>query len=134
MHIMKLKFISFFVITLWIAGCVESSDTNTSVELLSAEEMDSILALEKVQLIDVRTETEFLTGHIPGAINIDYRDPDFASKLESIDKSKPIAVYCKKGGRSSACSKDMKKAGFTKIYDLEGGITQWMYEGKRVEK
>ena len=117
-------------------SCSRTADKSDDqiIQLLSAEEMDAILSLDKVQLIDVRTPEEFEGGHIEGAINIDYRDSNFKQKLEQIDKTKPIAIYCKKGGRSNACAMDMKKQGFVKIYDLDGGITQWIYHGKEMVK
>lgn len=118
-------------------GCTQTANQNEdapTIELISVEEMDTLLSLENVQLIDVRTPEEFEGGHIKGAINIDYRDKNFKEMLSKIDKSKPVAVYCKKGGRSGACSKVMEAEGFKKIYDLEGGITSWIYKGKTVIK
>ena len=117
-----------------LQGCSKTNNKEQVVELISVEEMDSLLQLDKVQLIDVRTPEEFATGHIPGAINIDYRDPNFKQMLTEVDKSKPVAVYCKKGGRSNACSKIMRTEGFVKVFDLNGGISQWVFKGKNVVK
>lgn len=124
----------FFLIT--IASCTQTSNHKDidAIQLISVEEMDTLLSLEKVQIIDVRTPEEYMGGHIKGAINIDYRDKNFMEMLSKVDKTKPVAVYCKKGGRSGACSKIMKKQGFKKIYDLEGGITSWVFEGKTLVK
>lgn len=133
MRIQRILFVicSFLVIS---TSCSKASKADQVVELISVEEMDSLLLLEKVQLIDVRTPEEFATGHIEGAINIDYRDPNFKQMLTKVDKTKPIAVYCKKGGRSNACSKVMEGEGFVKVFDLNGGITQWVFKGKEVVK
>ena len=53
------------------------------------------------------------------------------NKIEKLDKDKPICVYCKKGGRSAKAAKRLKEIGFKKIYDLEGGITNWEDTNKK---
>ncbi len=131
---MRLKpflLIAFFSLALFNCKQVEDSST---VELITPEEMDSLLKMGEVQLIDVRTPKEYVEGYIEGAINIDFRNKDFEERIAKVDKSKPIAVYCGRGGRSGKCSAYMKKAGFTKIYDLNGGITEWKFKGKPVVK
>lgn len=131
-----MKIHSFLVVILFSIGvfsCKQVED-NSVVELITVEEMDSLLKMGNVQLIDVRTPEEYLGGYIEGAINIDFRNENFEELIAKVDKSKPVAVYCGRGGRSGKCSAFMKKAGFTKIYDLDGGITEWKYKGKKVIK
>ena len=132
---MKFRILTLALIfALTLVGCNNSSDDGTTVELITVEEMDSLLKLGEVKLIDVRTPQEFAQGHIESAINIDFRNENFEELIAKVDKTKPVAVYCGKGGRSGKCSSFMKKAGFTKIYDLDGGITEWKFNGKRVVK
>ena len=78
-----------------------------------------------VQLIDVRTPEEFAQGKIPGAANINILDQSFSTLVSELDKSKPIMVYCAKGGRSGRAANELKKLGFTEIYDLKGGMGAW---------
>jgi len=130
MSIKPFVLIAFLLIAI---GC-KKNENNDTVELITVEEMDSLLKMGNVQLIDVRTPQEYANGYIEGAVNIDFRDKNFESLIEKVDKSKPVAVYCGRGGRSGKCSTFMKKAGFTKIYDLDGGITEWKYKGKKVIK
>lgn len=129
---------SFLVVSLvflFIVSCKDQKpSSDATVELITVEEMDSLLDLGKVQLIDVRTPKEYVEGHIEGSINIDFTDDNFEELIANVDKSKPVAVYCGRGGRSGKCSKFMKEAGFTKIYDLDGGITEWKFKGKPVVK
>lgn len=130
---MKIKsFLLVVFMTLLLFNCKQ--DVDTTIEVITVEEMDSLLEMRKVHLIDVRTPNEYAEGHINGAANIDFRDKNFENLISKIDKTKPIAVYCGRGGRSSKCSAYMKKAGFTKIYDLDGGITEWKFKGKEIVK
>ena len=83
---------------------------------------------ESLQLVDVRTPEETAEGIIEGAQNIDFRDPDFETYINKLDKNKPIVVYCGAGGRSGKTSELLEELGFKKIYDLTGGYTQWEAE------
>ena len=83
---------------------------------------------EGVQLVDVRTPEEFEAGHIETALNYNINGPDFAKQLESLDKSQPVLLYCKIGGRSARAAKQLKEMGFKTLYDLEGGYTAWSQE------
>ncbi|WP_378177314.1 rhodanese-like domain-containing protein [Aquimarina sp. SS2-1] len=133
---MKIKSIlTLIFFSILLLNCKDANNKDAAVvELITVEEMDSLLEMEKVQLIDVRTPNEYAEGHIEGAINIDFSDENFETLISEVDKSKPVAVYCGRGGRSNKCSSYMKKAGFTKIYDLDGGITEWKYKGKDLVK
>ncbi|WP_103071980.1 rhodanese-like domain-containing protein [Aquimarina sediminis] len=131
---MKIK--SFLIVvctTLLLCNCKKAEDNNT-VEVITVEEMDTLLKMREVHLIDVRTPEEFAEEHIKGATNIDFRAENFEELINKVDKTKPIAVYCRSGGRSGKCSSYMKKAGFTKVYDLGGGIIEWKFKGKDVVK
>jgi phage shock protein E len=72
-------------------------------------------------ILDVRTPAEYAGGRIAGAINIDYLDSSFASRLAVLDTGATYLVYCQSGHRSGLATQMMQKAGFRRIYDLEGG-------------
>lgn len=114
-----------------VLGCKETKNDN--VKIVTAEEMQSILELEEVQLIDVRTPEEFSEGFIKDAQNIDFYSDTFEEDILKLDKTKLVILYCKSGRRSAACSEKLIEAGFVKVYDLEGGITQWKHQGYGVE-
>ncbi|HEY9177015.1 MAG TPA: rhodanese-like domain-containing protein [Flavipsychrobacter sp.] len=80
-------------------------------------------------LLDVRTAGEYNDGHIKGAKNIDWYSPSFQDEVAKLDKTKPVFVYCKSGGRSGQATQVLKSMGFKEVYDLEGGITRWKSEG-----
>ncbi len=85
------------------------------------------------QLLDVRTSGEFSGGHLIGAKNIDFRDAAFAQNLSSLDKTKPVYVYCLSGGRSAEAAKLMREQGFATVYELQGGYLKWTTKLKPVE-
>ena len=76
-------------------------------------------------IIDVRTPQEFYSGHIKDATNIDFYSDNFTNKLKITRKDIPIYVYCRSGGRSSIAASKMQKLGFSKVYNLVGGIGAW---------
>jgi rhodanese-related sulfurtransferase len=95
---------------------------------ISAEEAHKMMSeLQDFILIDVRTEEEFLTGHIIGAILI----PDYEIKaragIELPDKNTMILVYCRSGRRSENATRELVGMGYTNVFDF-GGILDWPYE------
>ena len=57
----------------------------------------------------------------------------FRSFIDTLDRNTPMIVYCQKGRRSGRAANALKKLGFTRIYDLEGGLDRWTAEGNAVE-
>ena len=125
------KAIYLFIILGVLTSCINQRSEN--VKVVSAEEMQSLLELDDVQLVDVRTADEFEKGYIANAQNIDYFSPTFDEDLKNLDKTKPVVLYCKSGVRSSKCAEKMAGAGFVKIYDLEGGISEWRHKGFEIK-
>lgn len=76
-------------------------------------------------ILDVRTPEEVAAGHIENASVINLYDPDFAKKINLMQKDKEIYVYCKSGGRSGEAAKVLNSNGFAKVYNLKGGIMAW---------
>lgn len=77
-------------------------------------------------ILDVRTEQEFESGYIKGALNLDIRGgADFIASVEELDKSKTYFVYCRSGARSGQACQLMGQMGFEHVYNLEGGVLAW---------
>ena len=76
-------------------------------------------------LLDVRTPAEIAKGKIEGAVELNFRDPDFAARIRELDTTKTYLVYCASGGRSSRSCEIMANAGFAKLYNLKGGYSAW---------
>jgi rhodanese-related sulfurtransferase len=79
----------------------------------------------KFVILDVRTPEEFESGHIEGAINMDYYHPGFQVELGKLDKTKTYLVYCRTGSRSHTTFGFMKELRFAEVYHFEGGILAW---------
>ena len=127
----KIFIIGCLLLTIgFVVSCVEGKTSETEVKLVTDEEMQSILELEDVQLVDVRTKTEYEKEHIVNSQNIDFNSPTFDDDIARLDKAKPVILYCKGGTRSAKCGKKLKEAGFEKVYDLEGGISKWRHSDK----
>jgi len=76
-------------------------------------------------VLDVRTPLEFGLSHIENAININYYSFSFRSKIAKLDKTKTYILHCQTGVRSGKTIPIMQKAGFTKIYHMNGGFSEW---------
>jgi rhodanese-related sulfurtransferase len=115
-------------------SCKEGiSKEDTTIQMVTPQEVEELSKLNNVRLLDVRTEAEFKEEHIENAQNIVY-DEHFSEKISGLDKSKPVIVYCKSGGRSEKCAQILKDSGFIKIYDLKGGISEWQFAKKKTVK
>lgn len=90
---------------------------------------DLIAKTPKKVIIDVRTNNEVAQGVLKEAIQIDYSSPNFETKLDKLDKNKPVFVYCAAGGRSGKAANILTKKGFKQVYNLDGGITAWQVAG-----
>lgn len=95
---------------------------------ISAEELKK-LQQENADavVVDVRTPAEVRQGKIPGSTSIDIMDRNFANRIETLDKDKTYLVYCRSGNRSGQACSYMADRGFTKLYNLNGGIGSWPY-------
>jgi len=80
---------------------------------------------KEVQLIDVRTPKEYKQGAIKNAILMNFYEDNFEEQLLTLNKEKPVYLYCHSGGRSGKASKKLFHLGFKKIYDLKGGYKAW---------
>ena len=126
------QLLMFLSVVLFISTASCQETVVTEIKVVSSEEMQTLLDLEDVQLVDVRTPEEFNEGYIEGSQNIDFKSPTFDADISKLDKTKPVILYCHSGGRSATCAKKLKDAGFKKIFDLEGGISKWKHEGYKV--
>ena len=116
-------------------------DANTNVastseiEVISPQQVyDAVYNNESAQLVDVRTKEEFVVSHLKGAQNICVTSDDFVEKVKTLDKNKPVYVYCRMGTRSADAAEKLREMGFAKVYDMEGGILLWEENNLETEK
>ena len=126
----KILIIALGIGITFFSSCKESptqiTDIKGDIELISPQQVyDAIYKDHSIQLVDVRTQEEYKGNHLKGAQNICVTSDDFKEKVKILDKNKPVYVYCYKGGRSAEAAIQLKDLGFTKIYDMDGGILLW---------
>lgn len=110
-----------------------STPSQPTIVLVSPTQFDSLYkSLPNAVILDVRTPGEVKKGMITGATALDLFSDDFEATLKQLDKTKPYLVYCGIGGRSAEAAELMQRLGFSKIYDLDGGITRWKKEGFQI--
>ena len=120
----------FFLFFFFFLSCVYSpNNADKMINLSETEWVKLHDESEESVIMDVRTDDEFSTGYIEGAVNIDfYMGSKFISEIDKLDKSKSYFIYCKSGARSGQTCELMKQKGFKKVYNLEGGILGWTGE------
>jgi rhodanese-related sulfurtransferase len=119
------KIVALIASALLIAGCSSSSSATD----LSVTEFSSKIAESGVVTLDVRTPGEFAEGYIEGARLIDFQSGNFENEIATLDKNATYAVYCRSGNRSGQAVKVMKDAGFSKVFNMNGGVIEWANAG-----
>jgi len=95
-----------------------------SIPYISVQE----LAMPKTNavIIDAREVEEYNVSHIKNAISVGYDSFDLKKVTDNIkDKNQLIVVYCSLGIRSETIAEQIKKSGYTNVYNLYGGIFEW---------
>lgn len=122
-----------FVLFAFLFLCVICG--NAQVISVSVDEFEKqLIATRGAQLIDVRTPAEFAKYRIASAQNIDYKSADFAVLIQKLNPKAPVLLYCLSGVRSAAALQAFRNAGFTKVYNLSGGINAWSKAGKAIDQ
>ena len=80
-----------------------------------------------ILILDVRTEEEFRSGHIPGAVLLPNEEITDERPEELPDPDQKILIYCRSGRRSREAAEKLSAMGYTRILEF-GGITTWPYE------
>lgn len=108
-----------------LAGC---SSTSSAIDL-SVTEFSAKAAEPGVVTLDVRTPAEFAEGYIEGARLIDFQSGNFEQEIATLDKNATYAVYCRSGNRSGQAVRVMQDAGFTNVFNMNGGVIDWANAG-----
>ncbi|MGY5851767.1 rhodanese-like domain-containing protein [Salegentibacter sp. F14] len=103
----------------------ESPGSPNSVEHISVEEMKLHLQMEEVQLIDIRSRADYTDAHIVNAKNIVFNE-EFRKNLKSLDKLRPVLIYCTDGSKSKKALRILKRMGFQNVQELDQGFEEWV--------
>ncbi len=144
---MRRSLLVLLVLSTAFVSCSAHSDKEIQTSDVRAEQVTSppnhigvgqfeeMLAQPDVQIIDVRTPSERSDGYIAGSQLTDFSDfENFKTAVKSLDKTKPVLVYCAAGGRSASASDYLSQEGFLAVYDLKGGLGAWKGAGKPIQK
>lgn len=82
---------------------------------------------KKMFIIDARDKGQFDKSHIPGAVNIEWRQ--VLNKRNEIPKSKPVLIYCNTGSLSAQAGFALRMAGYDNLRILQGGFEEWKAKG-----
>lgn len=82
---------------------------------------------KKFHVIDARDKDQYAREHIPGAVNIEWRQ--VLAKRASIPKNKPVLIYCNTGSLSAQAGFALRIAGYDNLRILQGGFAEWKAKG-----
>lgn len=134
---MKLKLKSF-ILSIPLACLISSACSNEDPGVANQEfQFTNMKAVEaakilkenpKAVVLDIRSPDEFNEGHIPHAINIDYKADSFESELGKLDRNATYVMHCRSARRSANSFEIFKKLGFKNIVHMDDGILEWKEE------
>ena len=121
-------------IALFFVALVSAFPCNAAPPIISQNDL-----LQKLDegsallIIDVRTQGEYQSGHVPQAINIPHYQ--LASRLAELPTTKDLEIvtYCEQGPRAGVAENILQKAGFTAVRHLEGDMSSWRHNGLPIE-
>ncbi|WP_294961913.1 thioredoxin domain-containing protein [uncultured Flavobacterium sp.] len=116
------------IVFFWTVAAFSQNEIHSSLSLDSF--YSKIKSQKNPQIVDARTPEEFALNHIEGAVNFNLQSENYAQSVAKLDKSKPVFIYSIGAGRSVALEKELLKNGFSEAYSLEGGIANWIGNGK----
>lgn len=107
----------------------------SQVTQIDIDDLNSLIeAKNELQIIDVRRRPEFESGHVPQAVHAPLSDLQRDGPAPDLEPTKLTAVICAGGYRSSAATSILKQRGFSKLLNVTGGTSAWIFRGYPVEK
>jgi rhodanese-related sulfurtransferase len=120
------RFLPLILLAGALAGC--------STTMIRTDLQKSLLEKQAPLIVDVRSESEFNSGHIPGAVHIPFYSIGSGLGQLAFPKEKPVVLYCEHGPRAALAGISLYFHGFEKVYSLEGHMKGWRENGLSVEK
>lgn len=120
-------FLSFgFIVVVVAMIAMEINKFTRGYKTLTPAGLTQLVNRNNALLIDVSSIQDYEKGHVPGARHVAMSQFDPENKDLAKAKDLPVAIYCKTGQTSGSAAKRLKKAGFSDVYTLEGGLRSWM--------
>jgi rhodanese-related sulfurtransferase len=139
----------FFIVSVVSSGCIgdkksvnntvtdaKVSEKNTYINI-NVSQAKEMIDKREVFILDVRRPDEYASGHINNSTLLAVQDiptNELDIKLKELPKDSKILVYCRSGSRSVAASTILVDNGFAKVYNMQGGITEWINAGYETVK
>lgn len=95
------------------------------IKAVRPAELTALVNRENALVVDLRASGDFVKGHISGARSVQMNQFDAENKALAPARSLPVVVVCKNGQVSAGAARRLQKAGFEKVYMLDGGIDAW---------
>ncbi len=120
-------YLSFGFIGVLVAMiAMEVNSLTRGYKTLTPAGLTQLINKNNALLIDVSSIQDYEKGHVPGARHVAMSQFDPENKDLAKARELPVAIYCKTGQTSGTAAKRLKKAGFSDVYTLEGGLRTWM--------
>ena len=116
------------------SACLNSEDPGLTTQVFQFTNMKAVEVAKILKdnpnavVLDIRTPAEFNEGHIPDAVNIDYKADSFESELGKLDRDATYVMHCRSGRRSANSFETFKKLGFKNVVHMDDGILGWKEE------
>lgn len=118
--------------TLFLGSCASNSSSSEGKEAKIEEIISTLDNVNEINfkskknvLLDVRTPEEFAEGHVPGAVNIDVKNPNFEEEIQKLDTKKNYFIYCKSGVRAKLATEKMQEKGFKNAKNFKDGMSTY---------
>jgi len=103
----------------------ELSAFTRGFKALGPAALTALVNRDNALVVDLRPHADFEKGHIPGSKNVQPSQFDPENKQLAAARSLPVVVVCKAGQASGDAARRLRKAGFERVYVLDGGIAAW---------
>ena len=126
------KYCQLSFIVLLMTCAIAKAEIN-GADSISPKQASVMHAEQKAVIVDVREDSEWNEQHIPGAIHIPLAQLNERLPELKQYKDSPVITQCRTGGRSAQALDVLKSAGFSKVYNMDGGIKAWDDAGLKTE-
>lgn len=106
----------------------QQSPEAPSVPVIQPEELAEMQFDSDVVILDTRSPQEYQEGHLENARFVNFETFSL-QEVADLSKDQKIVVYCKAGGRSNQVAQQLIDAGYKRVKNLEGGLSNWKEHG-----